>query len=105
MCREYGSEGAVRQRKYSLAQSNIIALLNHTLATIPYDLAEQEIRKALNLSAEEPRYFGLLALIYQARGQLRLAEDAYRSALKADKVPPCYFAQLQHCLTPSRSCR
>jgi Tfp pilus assembly protein PilF len=55
------------------------------------DAAEQEIRQALQISAEDPRYLELLALIYQRRGQLRLAEDTYRSALKADKVPPSIF--------------
>ncbi len=70
---------------------------NHYLLAQKYfgndsnDAAEQEIRKALNISGEDSRYLELLALIYQRRGQLRLAEDTYRSALKTDKVPPSIF--------------
>lgn len=58
------------------------------LASESYPLAEQEIRKALALQADNAEYFGLLALIYQAQGQLAPAEEAYRSALQQTAVPP-----------------
>jgi Tfp pilus assembly protein PilF len=53
-----------------------------------YPLAEQEIRKALDLRPNAPRYFELLALIYQKQGRLSLAEEAYRMALQQHDVPP-----------------
>lgn len=53
-----------------------------------YLLAEQEIRKALELLPQEPRYFELLGLIHQAQGRLQLAEDAYRLALQQADVSP-----------------
>lgn len=53
-----------------------------------YILAEQEIRKALALSPQEPRYFELLALIHQADGRLKHADEAYRAALQQPDAPP-----------------
>ncbi|MGQ4807940.1 Photosystem I assembly protein Ycf3 [Candidatus Entotheonellaceae bacterium PAL068K] len=66
--------------RYQLAQSY--------LGNGSYHLAEQEVRKALDLAANEPHYYELLALIYQAQGRLHLAEEAYRMALKQTAVPP-----------------
>jgi type IV pilus biogenesis/stability protein PilW len=65
---------------YQLAQSY--------LGTRSYLLAEQEIRRALDLRSDESRYFELLALVYQAQGRLQLAEEAYRLALQQTDVPP-----------------
>jgi type IV pilus assembly protein PilF len=65
---------------YQLAQSY--------LGNRSYLLAEQEIRKALDLVSDESRYFELLALVYQAQGRLQLAEEAYRLALQQTNVPP-----------------
>lgn len=53
-----------------------------------YLLAEQEIRKSLDMVPDEPRYFELLALIYQAQGRLKHADEAYRAALQHQDVPP-----------------
>ena len=53
-----------------------------------YLLAEQEIKKALDLVSDEPRYYELLALIHQAQGRLQSAEEAYRLALEQKGVPP-----------------
>lgn len=75
---------------YRLAQSY--------LSTASYVLAEQEIRKALVLQPDEARYLECLALIHQAQvyqapgalnlTRLRLAEEAYRLALRqADALP------------------
>jgi Tfp pilus assembly protein PilF len=66
--------------RYQLAQSY--------LGGDSYSLAEQEVRKALALVPDEPRYFELLALIYQAQGRLHPAEEAYRLALQQAEVPP-----------------
>lgn len=65
---------------YRLAQSY--------LGNGSYLLAEQEIKKALDLVSDEPRYYELLALIHQAQGRLQLADDAYRLALQQTGVPP-----------------
>jgi Tfp pilus assembly protein PilF len=56
--------------------------------TSSYLLAEQEVRKALDLEPHDPRYFELLALIYQAQGRLKPADEAYRNALQQPNVPP-----------------
>jgi type IV pilus assembly protein PilF len=56
-----------------------------------YLLAEQEIRKALDLVPHDARYFELLALIYQAQGRLNLADEAYRAALQQADIPPSAF--------------
>jgi len=53
-----------------------------------YLLAEQEIRKSLDIVPDDPRYFELLALIYQAQGRLKHAEEAYHAALRRKDVPP-----------------
>lgn len=66
--------------RYQLSQSY--------LGNNAYLLAEQEIRKALELMPREPRYFELLGLIQQAQGRLQLAEDAYRLALQQADVSP-----------------
>jgi tetratricopeptide (TPR) repeat protein len=51
-------------------------------------LAENEIRKALELLPDEARYLELLAMIHQTQRRLNLAEDACRLALKQAEVPP-----------------
>lgn len=66
--------------RYQLAQQY--------LGNQSYVLAEQEIRKALDLAPQEPKYFELLALIYQAQGRNRQAEEAYQVALQTDAVSP-----------------
>ena len=66
--------------RYQLAQSY--------LGNGSYHLAEQEVRKALDLVANESHYHELLALIHQAQGRLHLAEEAYRVALQQTAVPP-----------------
>jgi type IV pilus assembly protein PilF len=53
-----------------------------------YLLAEQEIRKSLDMEPDDPRYFELLALIYQAQGRLKHADEAYHAALRHKDVPP-----------------
>jgi len=75
---------------YRLAQSY--------LSNASYILAEQEIRKALILQPDEVRYLECLALVHQAQvyqapgplnfTRLRLAEEAYRTALRQADVPP-----------------
>ena len=66
--------------RYHLAQSY--------MGNGAYLLAEQEVRKALELVPHEPRYFELLGLVQQAQGRLQLAEDAYRMALQQTEAPP-----------------
>jgi Tfp pilus assembly protein PilF len=53
-----------------------------------YLMAEQEIRKALDLVPHDARYYELLALIYQAQGRLKHADEAYRLALQQPDAPP-----------------
>lgn len=75
---------------YRLAQSY--------LSNTSYVLAEQEIRKALGLRPEDPRYLECLALVHQAqvyqpqgglnRTRLQLAEEAYRMALRQTEAAP-----------------
>jgi Tfp pilus assembly protein PilF len=50
-------------------------------------LAEQEIRKALELFPDDPQYLELLALTHQSQGRLVAAEDVYRLALKRADAP------------------
>ena len=75
---------------YHLAQSY--------LSNASYVLAEQEIHKALALQPDDVRYLECLAWIHQAQvyqapgtlnlTRLRLAEEAYRTALRHADVPP-----------------
>lgn len=75
---------------YRLAQSY--------LSSASYVMAEQEIRKALALQPDEARYLECLAWIHQAQvyqapgtlnlTRLRLAEEAYRTALRQADAPP-----------------
>ncbi len=53
-----------------------------------YLLAEQEIRKSIDILPEAPRYYELLALIYQAQGRLKHADEAYRAALQHQEAAP-----------------
>lgn len=63
-------------------------LAQQYLGTQSYLLAEEQVRKALALSPDNPSYFELLALIYQAQDRIRLADEAYRAAFQKDDVPP-----------------
>ena len=87
------SSGRVRTQAedhYRLAQS--------FLSQASYSLAEQEIRKALALQPDDARYLECLAWIHQAQvyqphgglnhTRLRLAEEAYRTALRQADIPP-----------------
>jgi type IV pilus assembly protein PilF len=65
---------------YRLAQSY--------LGSGSYLNAEQEIKKALDVVSDDPRYYELLALVYQAQARLQLADEAYRLALQQTDVPP-----------------
>jgi Tfp pilus assembly protein PilF len=51
-----------------------------------YLLAEQEIRKALDAAPGDARYVELLALIYQAQGRIKHADEAYQAALQQKDV-------------------
>jgi Tfp pilus assembly protein PilF len=72
--------GVQANDRYQLAQQY--------LGSQSYVLAEQEIRKALDLTPQEPKYFELLALIYQAQGRIRQAYETYQVALRADEISP-----------------
>lgn len=75
---------------YRLAQSY--------LSNESYGLAEQEIRKALGIRPDDPRYLECLAWVHQAqvyqpqgtlnRTRLQLAEEAYRTASRHSEVQP-----------------
>ncbi len=53
-----------------------------------YLLAEQEVRKSIDILPDDPRYFELLALIYQAQGRFKHADEAYLAALQHKDVSP-----------------
>lgn len=89
-CASSGRARVQAEDHYRLAQSY--------LSNASYVLAEQEIRKALTLQPDNVRYLECLALIHQAQvyqapgtlnlTRLRLAEEAYRTALRhADAAP------------------
>jgi len=88
---------------YRLAQSY--------LSNASYILAEQEIRKALVLQPDEARYLECLALVHQAQvyqapgplnfTRLRLAEEAYRTALRQADVPPSVLVNYSAALLQS----
>jgi Tfp pilus assembly protein PilF len=88
---------------YRLAQSY--------LSNASYILAEQEIRKALVLQPDEVRYLECLALVHQAQvyqapgplnfTRLRLAEEAYRTALRQADVPPSVLVNYSAALLQS----
>jgi Tfp pilus assembly protein PilF len=66
-------------------------LAQQYLGNKTYVLAEQEIRKALELLPQDPQYLELLALIHHAQGRLTAAEDSYRLALKQTGAPASAF--------------
>ena len=72
--------GIKAEDRYRLAQQY--------LGSQSYILAEKEIRKALDVTPQEPKYFELLALIYQAQGRIRQADEAYQVALQAEEIAP-----------------
>ncbi len=80
--------GCVATRQIRVQADEHYRLAQSYLGHASYRLAEQEIRKALELLPREARYFELLALIYQAQGRLHLAAAAYRMALQQAHVPP-----------------
>jgi len=89
-CASSGRLRAQADDHYRLAQSY--------LSNASYVPAEQEIRKALTLQPDEVRYLECLAWIHQAQvyqapgtlnlTRLRLAEEAYRTALRRADAPP-----------------
>lgn len=76
------------QEQYRAQATNNYSLAQEYLGGQSYLLAEQEIRKALDMVPNDPRYLELLALIYQAEGRLKHADEAYRAALQQPDVPP-----------------
>ncbi len=81
-----GCTASVRQSRYQANEHYQLA--QSYLGNGSYLLAEQEIKKALGFVSNEPRYFEFLALIHQAQGRLKSAEEAYLLALQQTDVPP-----------------
>jgi len=79
--------GCAPSAKLRVQADDLYRLAQSYLGNGSYLLAEQEIRKALELVPREPRYFELLGLVQQAQGRLQLAEDAYRMALQQADAP------------------
>ena len=89
-CASSGRLRVQAEDHYRLAQSY--------LSNASYVQAEQEIRKALALQPDDARYLECLAWIHQAQvyqapgtlnlTRLRLAEEAYRTALRRADAPP-----------------
>lgn len=73
-------------KQASIQAEDRYRLAQQYLGTQSYLLAEQEVRKALDLAPNNANYFELLALIYQAQGRIRLADEAYQAALKKNHV-------------------
>lgn len=84
--------GCASAKRVRLEADNHYRLAQSYLGQRSYLLADQEIKKAIRLEPQEPRYLELLALIHQARGSLQLADEAYRKALQAPEVPPSILA-------------
>lgn len=92
-----GCASSARARVQAQAEDHY-RLAQSYLSNESYTLAEQEIRKALALQADDARYLECLALIHQAqvyqtsgglnRTRLQLAEEAYRKALRQADAPP-----------------
>lgn len=93
MCLGCATSATVRlqgDEHYRLAQSY--------LGNESFVLAEQEIRRALAIAPDDPRYLEGLALVHQAQiyqlpgslnfTRLQLADEAYRSAVRQAAVPP-----------------
>jgi type IV pilus assembly protein PilF len=74
-----------------LQASDHYTISQQYLGNKTYILAEQEIRKALELFPDDPAYLELLALIHQSQGRLTAAEDMYRMALKRADTPASVF--------------
>ena len=83
----YGFLGCAGSRQMRQEADSRYQLAQSYLGNGSYLLAEQEIRKALDLVSEAPHYYELLGLIRQAQGRLALAEEAYRVALQQPDVP------------------
>lgn len=80
--------GCVPAQEHRIQADNNYRLAQQYLGGESYLLAEQAIRKSLDMVPDNPRYFELLALIYQAQGRLKHADEAYRAALRQEDVPP-----------------
>lgn len=80
--------GCGPSQEHRLKADNNYRVAQQYLGGQSYLLAEQEIRKSLDAVPDDPRYFELLALIYQAQGRVKHADEAYRAALRHKEVPP-----------------
>lgn len=80
--------GCGPSQEYRVQADNSYGVAQQYLGGQSYLLAEQEIRKALDIVPDDPHYFELLALIYQAQGRLKHADEAYRAAMLHQDVPP-----------------
>lgn len=83
----YVLPGCTASTQVRLQADNRYELAQSYMGNGSYLLAEQEIRKALQLVSDEPRYLELLALIHQAQGRFHFAEEAYRAALQQTDPP------------------
>ncbi len=84
----FATIGCGPSKEHRLKADNSYRVSQEYLGNQSYLLAEQEIRKALDTVPDDPRYFELLALIYQAQGRLKHADEAYQVALRHKEVPP-----------------
>jgi type IV pilus biogenesis/stability protein PilW len=84
----YVLTGCAPSQRFHLEADEHYRVAQQYFGNSSYLLAEQEVRKALDLDPHDPRYFELLALIYQAQGRLKPADEAYRTALQQPNVPP-----------------
>ncbi len=80
--------GCGPSQEHRLKADNSYRVAQQYLGGKSYLLAEQEIRKSLDAVPDDPRYYELLALIHQAQGRLKHADEAYRAALQQADVPP-----------------
>lgn len=80
--------GCGPSQEHRLKADNSYRVAQQYLGGQSYLLAEQELRKALDSVPDDPRYFELLALIYQAQGRVKHADEAYRAVLRHKDVPP-----------------
>lgn len=82
------STGCGPSQQHRLQADNSYRAAQEYLGGQSYLLAEQEIRKSLDAVPDDPRYVGLLALIYQAQGRLKHADEAYLATLRHGDVAP-----------------
>ncbi|MDP9174245.1 MAG: response regulator [Planctomycetota bacterium] len=81
--------------QYERGYAGVLDRVRKSLRMADYTSAESLLMRAADLSANDPAYFNLLGVLYEARKQWRLARKFYDKALSTGKEDKSALANLR----------